>query len=150
MEIRRLLRYRLSTVLVLMIPLGILFFWLGVFLDRRPIEWTVYSPAAMNEGSRDHDAVLLFFTADWDATAAFIEKTSLNHWRVRHMIRSNDVATIKVDLTDFRSPNNEILKSLGRSMTPTVAIYSSRWPEPLILDGLISEYDLMNAISDAH
>ena len=135
--------------MVLMIPLAVLFYWTGIYLNGRPIQWTPYSPAAMIENSREHRVVLLFFTADWDATAAYVEGTSINHWRVRHMVRSNNVGTIKVDLTDFRSPDNKILNSLGRTTTPTIAIYSSTLPQPLILDGMITEHDLINGISDA-
>lgn len=146
MNHNRLYQFRILTMLVLMVPLGILFLWIGIFLDARPIRWDEYSETDLTSSS--DRVALVFFTADWDLTGNLVEAETINYWWIKHLIRSHRVVTMKVDLTDWPAPSARILKSVGGAVTPTIAIYpAGRTENPTILDGMITRDDLSEALN---
>ena len=62
----RFLRFSLASLLLLMIPLGFGFVWLGYCLDNRPIHWVNYSAAELDRNLDEGRIVLVNFRATWD------------------------------------------------------------------------------------
>ena len=137
-----------------MIPAGVLSLWLSVVFDDRPIEWVAYSdPEFERYVKRENKSVLIFFTADWDPTASWVEKQALNDYWVRWLIRRKSIVAMKADLTHFPTrPEGamERMNSIGRTATPVIAIYESgNLENPTILEDAIDAESLRGKLRSA-
>ena len=133
-----------------MIPVAITSLWIGVLLDKRPIDWETYSKAELSNHINHNKAVLVYFGADWDLSSKFVEKTSFDAQRIRRIIRSHGVIAMRADLTKPSQEIMEALNSIDRHSTPAVAIYTSKSPgQPIILHGLFREPELFEALTTA-
>jgi thiol:disulfide interchange protein len=133
---RTVFRFRLATMLLMMIPLGVGFVWLRNYLDNRPIEWVTYSPEALKQNLRDGRTVLLSFRATWDLTGVMHEQFALEVPAVRRRIRALGVVPMRADFTDGSPEIMAALRSLVERALPTIAIYPARSPDkPIVLNG---------------
>ena len=134
-----------------MIPLGILFWHLSILFDNRPIEWVEYSkPELSHYVLRENRAVMLFFTADWDVNSLVVEKRAIATRRVKRFLRWNNIVPMKGDLTKLSPEVAREMKSIGRSTTPAIAIYShGSLSNPSIVDGMFNEDQLHKALKES-
>jgi thiol:disulfide interchange protein len=132
-----------------MAPLGVAFNWLREYLDDRPINWVPYSADALDQNLREGRTVLVSFTATWDVSAR-MNDPALATPSVRRKIRSMKVVAMRADYTDESPEVRAELESLGQRSIPIVAIYPARSPEhPIVLRGLVTEEQVLNALSQA-
>ena len=147
------IRFKLRTILLLMIPVA-LFCVVGSVLyerhyDNQPIQWQTYSRASLKKHLENNRAVLVFFTASWDPTAKMVEATALETIPIRRLLRKHRVVPLRADCTDWKIDAQAELPSLKCPPTPVIAIYNAgNSANPAIFGNLISESDLSSAIGN--
>jgi thiol:disulfide interchange protein DsbD len=96
--------------------------------------------------------VLIDFTADWCATCKFLEATVLHSQPVRNKLEQNGVMLMKGDCTNYKEVNeaNLMLKELGASGVPTIAIFPAKNPNAVILfRGAYTQKAILEALENA-
>jgi thiol:disulfide interchange protein len=81
------------------------------------------------------------------------EAVALNTHRTKEVVLDNNIVTLKADKTHRRKADqvNELLVQLGNyaKTIPFIAIYAPGAPEPILLDGLVSQEQVINALEQA-
>ena len=109
--------------------LGILIIVMSVFgglrlTDRGPINWIYYTPERFNEAVNQRKIVVMVFTAEWCLNCKALEHGVLNTRKITNLFASNDIATIKVDITGKNPAGKAKLKEVGSLTIPLIVIYS--------------------------
>ena len=130
-----------------MIPIGFLSLWMSDVLDTRPIEWTDYSKTDLIQHVTDNKTVMVVYTADWCMTCKFVEEKTLQNWRIRRLLRKNNVVAMKRNATNNTSEIIEELKSVGVASLPVIVIYSSHHMiTPIVLEGFPTEKQILDGL----
>lgn len=142
-------RFRLTTLLALVLPFAVGSLWLNRWLDSRPIRWTEYSDEAFAKRSEDGVPTIVFFGAEWDTNSMIVKQLSFEDRDLKKLLRAKAARMLYADLT---SPTPELRAAfqkvgLGPFSTPTVAIYYADAPDcPVMLDGIPSGADIAEAL----
>ena len=148
--LRRFFQFRLLTLLILMVLVGFASMWIASLLDNRPIDWLPYSKLSFERCIEEKKTVLIFFTADWDATSLITEVAVFDDDQVRRLVRSRHVIAMKADFTNWNPEAMEVFERIAGNATPAIAIYSARSAnEPIVLRGLISVNELCETLENA-
>ena len=144
---RQFLRFRLVTLLLVIIPVAFTSLWIGELLDKRPIEWIAFSKSVLKDHVKHNQPVLVYFGAEWDLNSKFVETNSFETRRIRRIINSRGIIAMKADVTEWTQETLDILNSIDEHSTPVVAIYTTKPnSQPIVLSGLFSEPELFDAI----
>jgi thiol:disulfide interchange protein len=148
---RRLLRFGLASLLLLMVPLGLCFVWARDYLNRRPIQWVPYSDAELQKNLREGRRVLVNFTANWSPISMMHGPFALDTPTVTRRVRSSGVVAIRADYTNSSPEITAALQSAtGTALIPAVVIYPAASPDrPIVLTRQITEDDVLEALDDA-
>ena len=77
----------------------------------------------------------------------------MNTQKTKKMVLNNDIVTLKADKTHRNRAKhvNDLLVQLGNygKTIPYLAIYPAGMTEPIVLDGLITQDQLLNALRKA-
>ena len=92
--------------------------------DKGPIDWIYYTPERFNEAVKQEKIVVLDFTAEWCLNCKALEHGVLNTRKIIDLFASDDIATIKVDITGKNPAGKEKLKKVGSLTIPLLVIYS--------------------------
>lgn len=92
--------------------------------------WNEYTPAAFKAARDAGHVVVLDFTAEWCINCKVLKASVLNRDPVRTALGSSDVVSFTVDLTSTEAPGWQMLRDLGRTGIPLLAIYSPGTDEP--------------------
>ena len=92
--------------------------------DKGPIDWIYYTPERFNEAVKQEKIVVLDFTAEWCLNCKALEHGVLNTRKIIDLFASDDIATIKVDITGKNPAGKEKLKEVGSLTIPLLVIYS--------------------------
>ena len=92
--------------------------------DRGPINWIYYTPERFNEAVNQRKIVVMVFTAEWCLNCKALEHGVLNTRKITNLFASNDIATIKVDITGKNPAGKAKLKEVGSLTIPLLVIYS--------------------------
>jgi len=114
---------------VLFTVLGILMIVMSVIgglrlTDRGPINWIYYTPERFNEAVKQRKIVVLDFTAEWCLNCKALEHGVLNTRKIINLFASDDIVTIKVDITGKNPAGKAKLKEVGSLTIPLLVIYS--------------------------
>lgn len=92
-------------------------------ISKPAIEWEPYSAERLQEARENGLPVMMDFSADWCIPCKELE---LNTFTDEEVIRATrDVARLKVDLTQFDSPESEALRrAFSISGVPTIVFLS--------------------------
>jgi len=93
--------------------------------DKGPIDWIYYTPERFNEAVKQEKIVVLDFTAEWCLNCKALEQGVLNTHKIVNLFASDDIVTIKVDITGKNPAGKEKLKEVGSLTIPLLVIYSS-------------------------
>ena len=134
-----------------MVPLSLGFVWLRNYLDNQAIRWTDYSATTLQESLQRGHTVIVFFHADWDVTSHVIDEIVFKAPAVRRAVRNGDVVSLSADCSQPTPDVQAALQSIDpRRPIPTVAIYYADEPDqPFVLQGIITEADLLDALQRA-
>ena len=145
-------RFRLTTLLILMIPMACISYVVGTFIIDRPIIWIEYSADKMANRTDLQQAALVFYTADWDPTAKLVEGTSVDTYWIRRMLRMERIIAMRADCTEWQNnAHDDIPDSINFGATPIVAVYSpGNRDQPIaVLGDSFTEEELYNALAMA-
>jgi suppressor for copper-sensitivity B len=92
--------------------------------DKGPIDWIYYTPERFNEAVKQEKIVVLDFTAEWCLNCKALEHGVLNTRKIIDLFASDDIATIKVDITGKNPAGKAKLKEVGSLTIPLLVIYS--------------------------
>ncbi|MBW2606041.1 MAG: thioredoxin family protein [Deltaproteobacteria bacterium] len=92
--------------------------------DRGPIDWIYYTPERFNEAVNQRKIVVMDFTAEWCLNCKALEHGVLNSRKIINLFASNDIVTIKVDITGKNPAGKRKLKEVGSLTIPLLVIYS--------------------------
>jgi len=89
-----------------------------------PGVWNRYTPAAFASARAEGYVVVLDFTAEWCINCKALKAAVLNPDPVRSLLKSDDIVSFTVDLTDSRDPGWGFLRELGHTGIPVLAVYT--------------------------
>jgi thiol:disulfide interchange protein len=87
-----------------------------------PGDWNEYSPALLDKALAEGKTVFIDFTADWCINCKVFEAQVLDKEPVRSLLRGDEIAMIKVDMTGKNPAGDRLLSDLGRVGIPTWAV----------------------------
>lgn len=96
--------------------------------------WNEYTPALLNEVESRGMVAFIDFTADWCINCKVFESTVLDQQPTRNLLREDDVAMVKVDLTGSNPDGDQLLAELGRVGIPTWAVVGPGVDSPIIIN----------------
>jgi suppressor for copper-sensitivity B len=122
--------------------------------DASPeLPWEAYTPELLQQYRQEGRTVLVDFTADWCLTCKTNEAVALNTFDTKRLVQENGVVTLKADKTHRRMAKevNQLLVELGNfgQTVPFLAIYPADNDQPILLDGLITREQVLNALTRA-
>ena len=94
--------------------------------DRGPIDWVYYTPERFNEAVKQQKIVVMDFTAEWCLNCKALEHGVLNSRKIVDLFKSDDIVTIKVDITGKNPAGKRKLKEVGSLTIPLLVIYSPK------------------------
>ena len=92
--------------------------------DRGPIDWINYTPERFNEAVEQRKIVVMDFTAEWCLNCKALEHGVLNSRKIVNLFASDDIVTIKVDITGKNPAGKAKLRQVGSLTIPLLVIYS--------------------------
>lgn len=85
--------------------------------------WQEFSPAAFADARASNKVIVMDFTAEWCLTCKTLKATVLNREPVSSALKQKDVVAFTVDLTSTSAPGWQMLRDLGKTGIPLLAIY---------------------------
>ena len=133
--------------LYLIIPLIIFFFLTPVLNSFQKNNednyisnnWLDFNSKSINEIIANNEVVFLDITADWCITCKFNKINVLNTETVSEFFETQEVTLIKADWTKPNEKINIFLKKYNKFGIPFNAFYSSKFPEGLIMNEILTE-----------
>jgi suppressor for copper-sensitivity B len=114
------------------------------------IEWQEFSIAAIQKAEQEGRTVFVDFTADWCMNCKTNAKFAVEREAVKRLLAENNVVAMKADWSEANPDIESELKRLNRPSIPLLAVYPAGRPnEVLVLDGLVMQYQVLNAIRRA-
>ena len=147
---RSVLRFKLSVLLLLFIPVGLVSIWgRERYLDGLPIDWQTFSAKAFHQQLHDGRTVLVFHYFNWDLTGELLRQKILETPDVRRAIRKNRVVPFLVSgsteqVAQLREMFHSIYQQPGSSAL--VVCHPSSPSNPVVFHGLVSKDAVVNAI----
>ncbi|MFT5422738.1 MAG: thiol:disulfide interchange protein [Phycisphaerales bacterium] len=96
--------------------------------------WNEYTPALLAAIEERGMVAFIDFTADWCINCKVFEAQVLNREPTRALLREDDVAMVKVDLTGSNPDGNKLLADLGRVGIPAWAVVGPGVDAPIIIN----------------
>lgn len=116
--------------------------------DRGPIDWVYYTPERFQEALQRGDVVVMDFTAEWCLNCKALETAVLHHPKVVETLRRKGVTPIRVDITAGDPASTTMLRSLGSTTIPLLAVFGPGAAEPILYDSYTVEM-VLQAVAQA-
>ncbi len=101
--------------------------------------WLDFNSKSIPEIIANNEIVFLDITADWCITCKFNKINVLNSKTVSDFFDSQEVTLIKADWTQPNEKINKFLKKYNKFGIPFNAFYSSKFPEGIVLNEILTE-----------
>jgi thiol:disulfide interchange protein DsbD len=114
------------------------------------IDWTPWSPEAVQRELEAGRPVFVDFTADWCITCKYNERTVLSEQAVLEAVERHDVAMFKADWTNGGEQIRSKLQEHGKAGVPMYLVYAPDSPEtPKMLSESLSQSAVVEALKRA-
>jgi len=110
-------------------------------------DWLNFFEVDINQIVQNDQIVFLDITADWCATCQFNKVNVLNSDSVKNLFKDNNMSLIRADWTRPNEKINIFLEKYDRFGIPFNAIFSKNFPNGILLSELLSEKEIVKAIS---
>ncbi len=101
--------------------------------------WLDFNSKSIPEIIVNNEIVFLDITADWCITCKFNKINVLNSKTVSDFFDSQEVTLIKADWTQPNEKINKFLKKYNKFGIPFNAFYSSKFPEGIVMNEILTE-----------
>ena len=101
-----------------------------------------YIKGLLNNGNQ----VLVKVGADWCLTCKYNDFTTFDIEYLKTEFNNNNVFVINVDWTEYQPQILRFMQKFGRSGLPFYVLFSSRYPDGVVLPEIVNAYDLQSLI----
>ena len=101
--------------------------------------WLDFNSKSIPEIIANNEIVFLDITADWCITCKFNKINVLNSKTISEFFDSQEVTLIKADWTQPNEKINKFLKKYNKFGIPFNAFYSSKFPEGIVMNEILTE-----------
>ncbi len=101
--------------------------------------WLDFNSKNIPEIIANNEIVFLDITADWCITCKFNKINVLNSETISDFFESQEVTLIKADWTQPNEKINKFLKKYNKFGIPFNAFYSSKFPEGIVMNEILTE-----------
>ena len=101
--------------------------------------WLDFNSKSIPEIIANNEIVFLDITADWCITCKFNKINVLNSETISEFFDSQEVTLIKADWTQPNEKINKFLKKYNKFGIPFNAFYSSKFPEGIVMNEILTE-----------
>jgi len=101
--------------------------------------WLDFNSKNITEIIANNEIIFLDITADWCITCKFNKINVLNSKTVSDFFDSQEVTLIKADWTQPNEKINKFLKKYNKFGIPFNAFYSSKFPEGIVMNEILTE-----------
>ncbi len=102
-------------------------------------DWLDFNSESIPEIVANNEIIFLDITADWCITCKFNKINVLNSETVSDFFDSQEVTLIKADWTQPNEKINKFLKKYNKFGIPFNAFYSSKFPEGIVMNEILTE-----------
>ena len=102
-------------------------------------DWLDFNSKSIPEIIANNEIIFLDITADWCITCKFNKINVLNSETVSDFFDSQEVTLIKADWTQPNEKINKFLKKYNKFGIPFNAFYSSKFPEGIVMNEILTE-----------
>ncbi len=102
-------------------------------------DWLDFNSKSIPEIIANNEIVFLDITADWCITCKFNKINVLNSKTISYFFDSQEVTLIKADWTQPNEKINKFLKKYNKFGIPFNAFYSSKFPEGIVMNEILTE-----------
>jgi thiol:disulfide interchange protein len=135
---------RLATLLLVMVPLGLLFLGVRYWWQSRPIEWKDYSQALVEQELDEGRIVVVHFTAQWDMTSAWNGVILSHSPELRRYSHTHSTTFVMADWTEESDEIRDALYEQKLRSIPATFIYDPRHPQqPRVLTDIVTPEQLL-------
>jgi len=97
--------------------------------DTGPIAWASYTPERLARAFKEHQTVVMIFTAEWCLNCKALEQSVWDNPVLVKLVSGPSVAPIKVDLTGNNPEGRKKLQEAGSLTIPLLLVYKpDGWP----------------------
>jgi thiol:disulfide interchange protein DsbD len=91
--------------------------------DTGPIAWVSYSPERLARAFKEHQAVVMIFTAEWCLNCKALEQSVWDDPELARLVSEPSVLPMKVDLTGSNPEGRKKLQEAGSLTIPLLMVY---------------------------
>ncbi len=102
-------------------------------------KWLDFNSKSIPETIANNEIIFLDITADWCITCKFNKINVLNSETISEFFDSQEVTLIKADWTQPNEKINKFLKKYNKFGIPFNAFYSSKFPEGIVMNEILTE-----------
>ncbi|MBC7834482.1 MAG: thioredoxin family protein [Phycisphaerales bacterium] len=100
-----------------------------------PVNWVYYTPERLDDAKREGKVVVVDFTAEWCLTCKALESGVLYRKEIATLLNDTEqVVTIKVDLSGNNVDGKKYLAQVGRVGIPLLVVMGPGLAEPIMYD----------------
>jgi len=96
--------------------------------DTGPIAWVAYSPERLNRAFKEHQTVVMIFTAEWCLNCKALEQSVWDDPELERLVSEPSVLPMKVDLTGSNPEGRKKLQEAGSLTIPLLVVYPPEGP----------------------
>ncbi|MBZ2171211.1 thiol:disulfide interchange protein [Desulfovibrio sp. DS-1] len=124
--------------------------WLAFAPSAPPARWEPFEPATFR-AMLGREPLIVDFTADWCPNCKLLEQTTLSSGAVSEWSRRYGARLVRVDLTAESPEAQALLRSLGSSSIPVVALFPKGLlsASPVVLRDLFTTGQMEQALLEA-
>ena len=91
--------------------------------DTGPIAWVAYSPERLVRAFKEHNTVVMIFTAEWCLNCKALEQSVWDNPELAKLVSEPSVLPMKVDLTGSNPEGRKKLQEAGSLTIPLLVVY---------------------------
>jgi thiol:disulfide interchange protein len=137
-------RFRLATLLVAMVPLGVVFLHLRWWLDVPPeLKWHPYSPQLVEQELAKGKTVVVHFAARWDPSGIWNLQLFNSSQPLRRYVHKRPITLVCADWTDESPVVTTAMHDLGLQSIPATAIFRPDDTKPRVMPDIVSASEVI-------
>ncbi|MDO4573698.1 MAG: cytochrome c biogenesis protein CcdA [Planctomycetia bacterium] len=113
------------------------------------LPWEPFSLERVEELKREKKVVFIDFTANWCLTCRTNRTFAIETRNVAELLKHRGIVPVLADWTNRDAQIKEYLHAMGRSSIPLIVIWTPKSEQPILLDGILTEGQLLQTLESA-